>query len=125
MTFFEAGSATLAAALTLAAMAPAAAETTSTPYTIVGDAIPDSLTGSKGDPARGRTIVATRAVGLCLMCHSGPLPEVKLQGNMAPDLAGAGSRWREGQLRLRMVDPGKLNPDTIMPACGINQASMR
>jgi sulfur-oxidizing protein SoxX len=116
MTCFGAGTAILAAALTLAAMAPAAAESALASYTIVGDSIPDSLTGAKGDPGRGRTIVATRAIGLCLMCHSGPLPEVKLQGNMAPDLTGAGARWSEGQLRLRMVDPGKLNPDTIMPA---------
>jgi sulfur-oxidizing protein SoxX len=34
---------------------------------------------------------------------------------MAPDLKGAGSRWSEGELRLRLVDARKLNPDTIMP----------
>jgi L-cysteine S-thiosulfotransferase len=85
------------------------------PYTIVGDAIPASLTGSTGDANRGRAIVANRQVGLCLMCHSGPLPEVKLQGNLAPDLKGAGTRWNEGQLRLRIVDASEINPDTIMP----------
>jgi L-cysteine S-thiosulfotransferase len=85
------------------------------PYTIVGDAIPASLTGSTGDANRGRAIVANRQVGLCLMCHSGPLPEVKLQGNLAPDLKGAGVRWNEGQLRLRIVDASEVNPDTIMP----------
>jgi L-cysteine S-thiosulfotransferase len=85
------------------------------PYTIVGDAIPKSLTGAKGDPARGRAIVANRNEGLCLLCHSGPIPEEKFQGNLAPDLAGAGTRATEGQLRLRIVDAAKLNPDTIMP----------
>ena len=85
------------------------------PYTIVDDAIPASLTGAKGDPARGRAIVANRNLGLCLLCHSGPFPEEKFQGNIAPDLAGAGARWNEGQLRLRIVDAAKLNPDTIMP----------
>ena len=84
-------------------------------YTIVGDAIPASLTGTKGDPARGRAIVANRNVGLCLLCHSGPFPEDRFQGNIGPDLSGAGSRWSEGQLRLRIVDPRKFNPDTIMP----------
>jgi sulfur-oxidizing protein SoxX len=34
---------------------------------------------------------------------------------MAPDLKGAGSRWNQGELRLRLVDARKLNPDTIMP----------
>jgi sulfur-oxidizing protein SoxX len=85
------------------------------PYEIVGDAIAASLTGSPGDATRGRAIVTDRQVGLCLLCHSGPFPEQKFQGNIGPDLTGAGARWSEGQLRLRMVDAGRLNPDTIMP----------
>ena len=80
------------------------------------DAIPQSLTGAKGDPARGRAIVANRQVGLCLLCHSGPFPEERFQGNLAPDLAGAGKRWSEGQLRLRIVDSSRVNPATIMPS---------
>jgi len=80
------------------------------------DAILESLTGAKGDPARGRAIVASRQVGLCLLCHSGPFPEERFQGNLAPDLRGAGARWSEGQLRLRIVDSGRINPATIMPA---------
>ena len=80
------------------------------------DALPESLTGAKGDPARGRAIVASRQVGLCLLCHSGPFPEERFQGNLAPDLKGAGSRLSEGQLRLKIVDPGRVNPATIMPA---------
>jgi len=80
------------------------------------DGIPRSLTGAKGDPARGRAIVVNRQVGLCLLCHSGPFPEERFQGTIAPDLKGAGARWSEGQLRLRMVDPGRFNAGTIMPA---------
>jgi sulfur-oxidizing protein SoxX len=80
------------------------------------DAIGRSLTGAKGDPARGRAIVANRQVGLCLLCHSGPFPDERFQGNLAPDLHGAGSRWSEGQLRLRIVDSSRLNPASIMPA---------
>lgn len=80
------------------------------------DAIPQSLTGAKGDPARGRAIVANRQVGLCLLCHSGPFPDERFQGNLAPDLRGAGSRWSEGQLRLRIVDSSRINPASIMPA---------
>jgi sulfur-oxidizing protein SoxX len=37
-------------------------------------------------------------------------------GTLAPDLAGAGARWSTAQLRLRIVDAARLNPDTIMPA---------
>ncbi len=80
------------------------------------DSIPQSLTGAKGDPARGRAIVVNRQVGLCLLCHSGPFPEERFQGNLAPDLRGAGARWSEGQLRLRIVDSGRINPSSIMPA---------
>src|SRR6516164_9514640 len=69
------------------------------PYTVVGDAIPHSLTGAKGDVERGRSIVVNRQVGLCLLCHSGPFPEEKFQGTLAPDLKGTGARWSEGQLR--------------------------
>jgi sulfur-oxidizing protein SoxX len=84
-------------------------------YKIAGDAIPASLTGSQGDAAHGRVIVANHNTGLCLLCHSGPFPQDKFQGTMAPDLAGAGARWSEGQLRLRIVDASKFNPQTIMP----------
>jgi sulfur-oxidizing protein SoxX len=84
------------------------------PYTIVADAIPEPLTGTRGDPARGRAIVTNRQ-NTCLLCHSGPFPEEKFQGNLSPDLTGTGSRWSEGQIRLRLVDARRLNPDTIMP----------
>jgi L-cysteine S-thiosulfotransferase len=101
--------------LALCAAWQTAAQETRKHFTVVGDAIPASLTGQKGDPARGRAIVTNRQVGLCLLCHSGPFPEVQLQGTMAPDLKGAGARSTEEQLRLRIVDPGRLNPNTIMP----------
>jgi len=78
--------------------------------------MPQSLTGAHGDAARGRAIVANRQVGLCLLCHSGPFPEEPLQGNLAPDLRGAGSRWPEAVLRHRLVAPAHYNPETIMPA---------
>jgi L-cysteine S-thiosulfotransferase len=85
------------------------------PYVVVGDAIPASLTGAPGDPERGRATVANRQVGLCLLCHTGPFPEEHFQGNLAPDLTGAGARASAGQLRLRIVDASQLNPETIMP----------
>jgi L-cysteine S-thiosulfotransferase len=83
--------------------------------TAANDELPASLTGAKGDPQRGRAIVANRQVGLCLLCHSGPFPEERFQGDLAPDLRSA-ARLTEGQLRQRLVDPAKANPDSIMPA---------
>jgi L-cysteine S-thiosulfotransferase len=80
------------------------------------DGIPQSLTGARGDPVRGHAIVVNRQVGLCLLCHSGPFPEERFQGNLAPDLRGVGRRWSEAELRLRIVDSSRINPATIMPA---------
>jgi sulfur-oxidizing protein SoxX len=85
------------------------------PYTIAGDSIPESLTGTPGDPAHGRALVLERT-STCILCHSGPFPEEKFQGDLAPNLAGAGSRWSAGQLRLRLVEASRLNPATIMPS---------
>ncbi|MBL8834508.1 MAG: sulfur oxidation c-type cytochrome SoxX [Rhodospirillales bacterium] len=101
----------LAAAIAFAAMPASAAD-----YVVTGDAIERPLEGAIGDAARGRAIVANRTLGLCLLCHSGPIPEERFQGNLAPPLDGAGSRWSEGQLRLRLVDPARLAPDSPMPA---------
>ena len=80
------------------------------------EGLPESLTGARGDAARGRAIVASRQVGLCLLCHGGPFPEERFQGELAPNLKGAGARWSEAQLRLRIVDSSRINPATIMPA---------
>jgi L-cysteine S-thiosulfotransferase len=107
--------AVLAGLAALLTSAGAVAQEQLHPYPIVGDAIPASLTGAAGDPVRGRAIVVDRRLGACLLCHTGPFPEEKFQGTLAPDLSKTGSRWSEGQLRLRLVDPTRLNPDTIMP----------
>ncbi|HEY0913214.1 MAG TPA: sulfur oxidation c-type cytochrome SoxX [Bradyrhizobium sp.] len=82
---------------------------------IVGDAIPASLTGAPGDATRGRALVVERS-STCILCHNGPFPEQKFQGDLAPNLAGVGSRWSAGQLRLRLVDASRLNAATIMPS---------
>jgi sulfur-oxidizing protein SoxX len=86
------------------------------PYRVVEDGIPVSLTGAPGDAARGRQIVVTRQVGLCVLCHMGSFPEERFQGTIGPNLDGVGSRLSAAQIRLRVVDAGRLNPDTVMPA---------
>ena len=85
------------------------------PFQVVGDTIPASLTGAAGDPVRGRAIVVKRE-STCLLCHSGPFPEERFQGDLSPDLKGVGLRWTPGQLRLRLIDASRLNPTTIMPS---------
>jgi L-cysteine S-thiosulfotransferase len=85
------------------------------PYVVIGDSIQESLTGAPGDAVRGRALVLERS-NTCILCHSGPFPEEKFQGDLAPNLAGSGSRWSIGQLRLRLVDASRLNPGTIMPS---------
>jgi sulfur-oxidizing protein SoxX len=86
------------------------------PYRVVDDSIPVPLTSAPGNAERGRAIVVDRRVGLCLLCHSGPFPEERFQGELAPNLAGAGNRMSAGQLRLRVVDSRHLDPTTIMPS---------
>jgi sulfur-oxidizing protein SoxX len=84
----------------------------------VGLAVEPAQAAAQGDPAKGRAIVADRQLGLCLLCHSGPFPEVLAQGDLAPDLSGAGQRWTVEQLRQRIADPARFNPATFMPAYG-------
>ncbi len=100
---------------TVLALPRDAAAETPVPYEIVGDGIPVSLTGTAGDAARGRALVLERTT-TCILCHSGPFPETRFQGDLAPDLTGAGNRWTPSQLRLRLVDAARFNPTTIMPS---------
>ena len=109
------GRALLSLAAAALCCAPAPAQEALRSYEIVGDAIPKSLTGEPGDPARGRDLVVKRE-STCLLCHSGPFPEQRFQGDLSPNLKGTGARWSEGELRLRLVDATRLNPATIMPS---------
>ena len=103
------------AALLTASACPLVAQEVA-PYEIVGDAIPRSLTGAAGNPARGRQIVRDLSKATCLICHQMPIPEEPNHGGIGPPLAGVGSRYTEGELRLRIVDPKAIDPDTVMPA---------
>jgi L-cysteine S-thiosulfotransferase len=84
-------------------------------YDVVDDAIAESLTGRAGDATRGALLLQQRQKSLCVLCHSGPFPDVHLQGTIAPDLTGVGSRLSAAQLRLRVVDMKRLNPQSMMP----------
>jgi L-cysteine S-thiosulfotransferase len=85
-------------------------------YPIIDGAIPEPLTAQPGDAERGRRIVLDRDGGDCSICHAMPLPQRQFHGTIGPPLDGVGDRYSAGELRLRLVDPKVLNPDTVMPA---------
>ena len=84
------------------------------PYLVEGDQIRGPLAAMPGDAARGREVVLSRDSN-CLLCHAVPDAGARAMGNLAPPLGGVGARLGEGQLRLRIVDSMRLNPQTIMP----------
>ncbi len=99
----------------LAGCASVAAQEPLLPLRVEGDAIRQRFAPAPGDAARGREVVMGRDSN-CLLCHVIPDSGVRAMGNLGPSLAGAGTRFSEGQLRLRIADSLRLNPDTIMPA---------
>ncbi len=85
-------------------------------FVVTGDAILEPLGGLKGDASRGRTVAFDPERGNCTICHPVTGGDPRGQGTVGPPLAGVGARLTEGQLRLRMVDSTRINPETIMPA---------
>ena len=84
-------------------------------YDIIDYKIPNSLTNIEGNIKNGREIVLSRQ-GNCLACHKIPDEDVLFQGDVGPSLAGVGNRYTISELRLRLVNPYVLNPDSVMPA---------
>jgi sulfur-oxidizing protein SoxX len=85
------------------------------PYRVRNDEIPEPLTEVPGDASQGREIVMGRD-GNCLLCHAIPETGQRFMGNVAPPLSNVATRLTPGQIRLRIVDPTRLNPDAVMPA---------
>jgi len=78
------------------------------------DRMDQPLTSTPGDPVRGRQLFAARESGHCILCHTGP--DTAAKGNIGPSLTGVGARLSAAQLRFRIVDITRLNPDAVMPA---------
>ncbi|TCK28133.1 sulfur-oxidizing protein SoxX [Ancylobacter aquaticus] len=95
------------------------------PYVVTDDAITEPLAVQRGDPALGEALIGERHRSLCILCHALPSGVERLQGTLAPSLAGIGSRLSEGQIRLRIVDMKRLNPESIMPTYHALPASAR
>lgn len=84
-------------------------------YEVAGDAIPRPLGGLTGDIAHGEALVRDRERGNCLICHQGVDRREPFQGSIGPPFAGVGARLTAGQIRLKLVDASRLNPETVMP----------
>jgi sulfur-oxidizing protein SoxX len=74
---------------------------------------------AQADPERGRAIVTDRQRGFCLLCHSGPYEEEPFQGELAPALPALVVGKTATELRQRLIDPCRFNPNTIMPSYGV------
>lgn len=78
-------------------------------------AIEKPLCNLVGDAQSGRDVVRDQHMGNCLACHQLPIEEEEFHGTLGPSLLDVGSRYTEGQLRLRIVDEQQINPLTVMP----------
>jgi sulfur-oxidizing protein SoxX len=82
---------------------------------IIGDTIAEPLTAGKPDPARGRDAFLDTERGHCLRCHQVASINAPFQGTLGPDLTRVGDRLSAAQLRLRLIDASRVNPNTVMP----------
>jgi len=80
-------------------------------------AVAMSLTGKPGDATAGAQVVASKKLGNCVACHVvDALPDVPFQGNVGPELTGAGSRWTEAELRGIVANAKIMFEDSLMPS---------
>jgi len=70
-----------------------------------------------GNAEKGRVIATAGAEASCVLCHAIPGAQGRA-GNMGPSLAGVGARLTAGELKARIVDASRINPDTAMPPYG-------
>jgi sulfur-oxidizing protein SoxX len=105
---------TVLGAVAAAAAAAVATAAFGQAFETVIEAIPKPLTAEPGNAARGRSIVVNREQGGCTLCHE--VPGETRFGNIAPPLSRVGAKFSVGQLRLRVADSTRVNPDTPMPA---------
>ncbi len=104
------------AAVLIAGTAPAFAQGPLAAYRVAGDSIPEPLTPAPGDPERGRAVIADHDTARCILCHDVPGLNVRSMGNVGPSLAGIGARLTAGQIRLRLVDPQRIDAAAVMPS---------
>ena len=82
----------------------------------VASELPGPLTAQPGDAAAGRALFVSRDGGHCILCHRVSGLDAPFQGNVGPDLTCVGARRTAAELRARVMDPTRFNPDAAMPA---------
>jgi sulfur-oxidizing protein SoxX len=85
-------------------------------YKVVGDGIPQSLTGKPGDAVRGRALLVKRGAANCLTCHSIKDKDMQPGGKRGPALDGVGAALTPAQLRLSVVDFSRVTRGAAMPS---------
>ncbi|MBK8322984.1 MAG: sulfur oxidation c-type cytochrome SoxX [Betaproteobacteria bacterium] len=70
--------------------------------------------GPPGDAVRGREVFVSREGGHCVLCHR--VPGLAVAGDVGPALDGIGARLSPGEIRYRVADITRLNPEAAMPA---------
>lgn len=64
------------------------------------------------DVQRGREVFTSRDQGHCVLCHSIP---GTAGGNVGPSLANVGGRLTPEEIRVRVEDITRINPNAAMP----------
>ena len=72
---------------------------------------------------RGSALLANRQDSGCILCHT--VPGMAAGGDLGPPLAGLAGRADVAQIRQRIADARRLNPETIMPAYYSTQGLQR
>lgn len=83
---------------------------------VVGDGIPQSLTGKPGNAVRGRDLLIKGDPANCLSCHSIKDKDMQPGGTKGPALDGIGAALTPAQLRLSLVDLSRVTKGTVMPS---------
>lgn len=74
------------------------------------------LSSVPAEAERGRAVLLDRNAGHCLLCHQLSAVAESSQGNLGPSLDGVADRLSAAELRLRLIDSTRINPDSAMPA---------
>ena len=108
---------TTAITLAASAIAVSASEIAPSDVTFTDGAIEQSLTGTPGDPAKGREVVSSKKLGNCVACHAATeLSDIPFHGEIGPSLDGAGDRWTEAELRGLVANAKMTFEGTLMPS---------